>query len=183
MIHHTNKGFTLVETLVAVALLALTIVLPYYAIQKSLAASYTSRDDLLAASLAQEGLEFIRAVRDANYLYNFNRQSEEREWMEGLDGSTTGSVNCFGIGKKCIVDPTRSSNQVTLCGGTCPKLYINNSSGVYTNVAGGGTATKYTRYVNLEWISAREVKVTSTVEWFSHGQHSITVTDILNDWL
>ncbi len=183
MMHHTQKAFTLVETLVAVALLALTIVLPYYAIQRSLSASYTSRDDLLAASLAQEGLEYIRAVRDANYLYNFSRQSNERGWMEGLDGSTTGSVNCFGAGKKCTVDPTRSSVQVSLCGATCPKLYLNTSSGVYTQVAAGGTQTKYTRYVNLTWISAREVKVTSTVEWFFHGQHSITVTDILNDWL
>ncbi len=177
--HPTNSGFTLVETLVSVVLLTMTIVLPYYAIQRSLSATFSARDDLIAASLAQEAVEFVRGVRDNNYLAGRTGSA----WMYGFNGSV---ANCFSP-NRCTVDGTRNtlSQAIVQCpSNNCASrpLYLS-SSNLYTHRTTSGTQTKYQRYVQLTQISTTEVRVTATVTWFDHGTHTITVTEILTNWL
>ena len=63
-----QAGFTLVETMVAIALLTIAIVAPMSLTVQSLATAYYARDEIIASNLAQEGIEAIRSVRDANIL-------------------------------------------------------------------------------------------------------------------
>src|SRR3954464_3392894 len=64
------RGFTLLETMVAVSLLAVAIVAPMSLTAQSLASAYYARDEVTAFYLAQEGLEAVRNVRDNNILQN-----------------------------------------------------------------------------------------------------------------
>ena len=101
----TQRGFTLVETLVAITIIALAIVGPLYAVQQSLNVSRVSRDQLVASALAQEAVEYVRSIRDGNYLYNL-RTGAARSWLYGIDG-TAGSTNCSIA--RCVVDPTQNT--------------------------------------------------------------------------
>lgn len=61
-----NKGFTLIETLIAVTVLSFAITGPMYIAQKGIEASIYARDEITASYLAQEAIEYIRFVRDSN---------------------------------------------------------------------------------------------------------------------
>ncbi len=98
-----QRAFTLVETLVAITILLIAIVGPLYTLHKSVLASYTARDKLIASALAQEGLEYIRAVRGDNYLSG-------RTWLAGVDGTSNGSNSANCISSSCTVD--QSTNQI-----------------------------------------------------------------------
>ena len=60
----TSRGFTLIETLVAVSLLAVVIVAPMSLTTQSLSSAYYARDQMTAFHLAQEAIESVRSVRD-----------------------------------------------------------------------------------------------------------------------
>jgi len=183
----TQSGFTLVETLVSVVILTMTIVLPYYAIQRSLSATFSSRDDLIAASLAQEAIEFTRGVRDNNYLADRTGAA----WMYGFNGSV---ANCFSP-NRCTIDATRNTLSQSIV--QCPSnncatrpLWLSSSS-LYTQRTTSGSATKFQRYIQLSCVNTspcnlaneHEVRVTATVTWFDHGTHSVVITDVLTNWL
>lgn len=180
--HRMNlKAFTLVETMVAVAIVAISIVGPLYSVQKAVVTSYVSRDRLIASSLAQEGVEYVQAIRDNNFLYNLANPSTPRSWLYGLDGAG-GSVNCF-TASGCRLDPTQ--NNVTACSGACSPLNVS-STGVYNHLAvsGSNVATRFTRKVTFTTISTNEVRVTVTVTWTtSLVPYTVTVTENLQNWL
>ena len=63
-----SKGFTLIETMVAISILMVAIVAPMSLAAQSLSAAYYARDQITAFYLAQEGIEVVRSVRDTNIL-------------------------------------------------------------------------------------------------------------------
>ena len=65
-----KTGFTLLETLVAITLLTIAIVAPMSLTTQALGSAYYARDQITASYLAQEGLEAVRSVRDANIISN-----------------------------------------------------------------------------------------------------------------
>lgn len=164
MMHTTSpKGFTLIETLVAVTVLAVAIVGPFYAVQSAITASSSARDQLIASALAQEGMEYIRSIRDNNYLAG-------RSWLVGLDSCRPGP---------CVVDPTQASpgNIRSSVG----PLYLS-ANNIY-NQQQSGTLTRFTRTVEITTVSDTEVVVTVTVRWSGHITRTVTVVDRLHDWL
>jgi len=62
------RGFTLIETLVAVLLLSIAVVAPMTLASKSLSSAHYARDQITAYYLAQEAIEALRAIRDAQIL-------------------------------------------------------------------------------------------------------------------
>ena len=67
MINNINiKGFTLVETLVAISILMIAIVGPMTIAQNGLSSSIYAREQFIAQFLAQDALEYVRNVRDNN---------------------------------------------------------------------------------------------------------------------
>lgn len=84
------KGFTLVEVIVSVGIISLVSVSVMSAVSLSLTSAAKIKNDLIAAGLAQEGLEIVRNIRDrdwhlgssfgaslgnGNYLVDWNSQS------------------------------------------------------------------------------------------------------------
>lgn len=175
------SAFTLVETMVAVAIVGVAIVGPLYTVQKGVVAAYVARDRLIASSLAQEGSEYVHAIRDNNFLYNIANPGSPRSWLYGVDG-TGGSSDCTGT-YGCRVDPTQ--NTVTVCTATCSALNLS-TTGIYNHqaVSAANVATKFVRTVKLTSVSATETKVTVTVTWTTVGvSYSVTVTENLRNWL
>lgn len=156
------KGFTLIETLVAITILTTAIVGPFYAIQSASRTSYLARDNVIAASLAQEAIEYIRSVRDNNYLAG-------QDWLEGLESCLPGP---------CTVDPTQLSGDI---GTNIEPLYLSTTN-VY-NQQRAGEQTRYTRTVEMTTINEHEVTITVTVEWERHGAQTVIITETIQDWL
>ncbi len=181
MISSTPRGFTLIETMIAIAIISIAIVGPLYAIQQGLTASYGARDKLIASGLAQEGVEFVRGVRDGNYLYNTANPGSPRSWLYGLDG--TGNLTNCASGNSCVVDAYY--NTVAPCSGACTVLKIL-STGLYNQgaVSGVNVVTKFTRTVQLVGINSHETRVIVTVSW-STGQltKNVVVSENMQDWL
>lgn len=175
------KAFTLVETLVAVTIVLLAVTGPFQLVKSSLMASYTARDQMIASALAEEGFEYVRSVRDANYLYVLAHPGSNRDWLTGIGTSP----NCFS--SNCTIAPTEAT-PIAVCSATCQPLKIHPTSGLYTQAAVVGAATtRFTRSVRLEDVDGghdRAVKVTVTVSYISnHTPFTVTVTDYLYNWL
>jgi Tfp pilus assembly protein PilV len=184
----THRAFTLVETLVAISIIMVAIIGPFTSIENDLIAAYTSRDELIANSLAQEGIEYIHFMRDTEYLTNR---------MNGTPQTFLQTVNSGCITSVCTIDPNTGSRLTAIasCVGVCAPLYID-ASGRYTQLASGNTLSRFTRsfqfcYMNGSGVSAycnstvsSEVRATVTVTWSTEGRpHTTTVTDYLQDWL
>lgn len=62
------RGFSLIEVTVAMFVLSVAILGSFTLIQRSLVSTSKTRFRLVAAYLAQEGIEVVRNIRDANWL-------------------------------------------------------------------------------------------------------------------
>lgn len=196
MKHHVPaQGFTLVETMVAITILAFALVGPFTAVQTALSNSYLARDQLTAASLAQEAQEYIISIRDNNYL-----ATPRRGWLDGFNSATQGRNRCYGaynatVTGFCTVDPTLGDFHVSgsasaMVGYTSAQassivpLYI--SSGNMYQQTAVGTRSKFTRTVRIQELTNTndEVRVTVVVSWTTANKpYSITVVNTLRDWL
>jgi len=175
------RGFTLVETLIAITILTTAIVGPFAVAQGVLATSYTARDQLIASSLAQEGVEYVRYIRDSNFLTNYHGGAVT--WLNGLDG--TNGPNCYyqSSTKSCVIDAGAQTVQ-QCASNTCAELplYVN-SANRYTETVVANQTERFTRVVQLRAISAHETQVIVTVSWNNHGAHSVQINDDLQNWL
>ena len=151
-----NKGFTIVESLIAITILVLAITGATSAIQTGISSYTFSKDQIIAFYLAQEGFEQIRNIRDENGLRNI-------EWLAGI--SAVGSDPCF-FGNACIVDPV-NSNVPTRCNGgagNCPVLRQNTTTGFFGYNA-AWPATIFRREIILTQVNANEISILVTVDW------------------
>lgn len=172
-----TKGFTLIETLVAVSLLTVSIVAPMSLISKSLSAAYYARDQIIASHLAQEAVETVRHIRDNNVL-----RTALGEPTDILDG--------FPIGVPFTVSTLDNSIDAAACSsGTCPPLQLDPTETFY-GYGSGWTDTRFTRTVEAEAVSSindipQEIRLSVTVSWRtgSFQTRAITISENLYRWL
>ena len=175
-------GFTLIETLVAISLLMISIVAPMSLAAESLSAAYYARQQITAFYLAQEGIEVVRSVRDANIL----KIAEGQSGVNIFDGipSTTGLP--FTVDS--LVDP---SSALVLCpsGGSAPDYNcpVLQTDGTVYGYHTGWTNTTFTRIVTATLINGNpdELRITVTVTWQQGTlqQRSFAIHEDLYRWV
>ena len=183
-------GFSLVETIVAVAIIMLAITGPMTGAVRGFVSAEYSRDQMKAYYLAEEGLEYIRYVRDFNSIAN---NSTPTDWLNGLVSCVvTGSGNSV---KGCGVDPNAPIGQNILActnpdttPNACNKLNFNIINGLYSYQTGNGftTPTSFRRWVKIygDLTNSNERKVVVSVEWKTGSlpKKVVTVTGFITDW-
>ena len=156
---NTNRGFSLLESMVAIGILLVAVVAPLSTIGDSLAQIYVARDQMVAINLAQEGIEAVRQVRDSNMIKGWNEGTRTTDWDAGLgEGNYT-------------VDTEENLQIKSLTAGEEGALY-QKTDGTYTQTAGVGMVpTKFSRIVTISSISGvdYEKKITSRVSWKTAG--------------
>lgn len=82
-----NKGFTILEILIAVLVITIGILAAYSVTQQIVSYTLTSASRITAAYLAKEGIEITRNSRDTNWLQDnaFNNGLTSTGW-EGISG-------------------------------------------------------------------------------------------------
>ena len=79
-----NRGFTLIELVIAIFILVVAIVGVYNSFSTIVVLTTGASSRLTAAYLAQEGIEIVRNMRDNNWLKG------EVDWRNGLLGCLNG---------------------------------------------------------------------------------------------
>ena len=67
-----NKAFTLVETLVALAIFSMSVVTLMVVLGQGIGNTTYAKNKMIAAYLAQEGIEYVRNMRDTSALRNLS---------------------------------------------------------------------------------------------------------------
>ena len=200
------KGFTLIEAMVAVTILTLAVAGPLYVADRSMVAAQIAQEQLTASYLAQEGIEYVRLMRDDEYLAYYQSDPGDASvdaWYNFIKGSDSASItNCVKNPSStvfCTLDLSASLGmgfgpgfvlqQCTL-GSSCTPLYLA-STGVY-NQSGIGTVTPFTRVIRVESLPGTtdppgfaypDKRVISTVSFNFHGTtYYVTITDHLTPW-
>jgi type II secretory pathway pseudopilin PulG len=178
---HDSRAFTLIETLVAISLLTISIVAPIALTTQSLESAYYARDQITAYYLAQEAIEALRSVRDAQIL-----QITQTADASGLNifGNIPLSDKPFRIDART----TDSSTAITRCdqdpGGVCIPLQTDGTLYGYQSF---WTNTNFTRIVKANFIGngQDEVRVTVTVTWQTGAfqSRSFSISENLYRWV
>lgn len=92
-----QRGFTLVETLVAISVLLVVIIGPISAAQKGIQQAYYANEQLSAVFLAQETIEAVRQRRDDLALEAWNNPElliDTSDWSRQTDCEASGPFAC-----------------------------------------------------------------------------------------
>ena len=156
----TQRGFTLIEALVALVLV--TVAMGPVLILATSAVNVASRieHNLIASNLAQEGIEVIRNIRDTNWLNGaaFDNNLSAGTWRVQWD--------TVGGGLMAV--------------GSNPILKKNNGLYSYTT----GTDTVFRRTVTISKPNSGELILISSITWLERGSINRTVSaeSHLFDW-
>ncbi len=165
---HFRRGFTLVEALVSITILAMTIAFVLNVLTNSFLYARYAGDQVTATFLAEEGFELVENTRALNV-------QAGSFWLSSIPET----------GSKFTADPLDPRGTFTLCpGGVCPALNLD-SSGDFTYHA--GTPTYFYREISVMSVAndgiANEAAVTVTVYWpDSSRAHHVTFTNHIFSW-
>ena len=178
--------------MIAVAILTLAVSGAFLAANSALVAAELTRDQLIASYLAQEGIEYVRMVRDDAFLANYPDKTSQA-WAAFLSEMGADGCNTAVNAKGCELDPVSQpgTSPLTACTSStasstgCGQLYLASTT-AYTLQSSGNTPTPYTREIwatDKTFGSEKDEQISSKVSWEFHGQpYSITVTDDLTPW-
>lgn len=185
------KGFTLIETMVAVTILAFAVAGPLFTASRVVVSAQTARDQLTASYLAQEGIEYVRMMRDKEYLSSYQAGGTNISgvaWADFLSGEDRASITACRT-TTCTLDPAQDmGSALQQCSGDCGPLYLAN--GIYTQRSdiAGSVKTAFTRTIQVLDIPNTpneypDKRIVSIVSWNFHGiPRSVTASDHITPW-
>lgn len=189
-----KNAFTLLETMIAVTIITLAVAGPLYTASRAVVASQIAKDQLTASYLAQEGIEYVRRMRDDEFLKAYQAGGaniSSAAWTSFISGSDAASITQCRA-STCMLDPTRTMGTgsglslQTCSGASCTPLYLL-PSGLYSeqNNISGSVQTPYTRTIQAIDLSpyTYDEGIVSKVTWVYHGTtYTVRVIDHVTQW-
>ncbi|MFZ3011458.1 MAG: prepilin-type N-terminal cleavage/methylation domain-containing protein [Minisyncoccia bacterium] len=167
-----EKGFTLVETLVAISIFTVSILGLLSVLSKGISDTGYAKKKTVAGYLAQEGIEYIRNMRDTNALYTL---------PGGWNNFKTKISSCT-LANRCGFDVTLFPQNVFVCTTHSNQCKLYEQNGNY-NTNSIGVDSGFVRTVYMETVSADNIKIFSTVSWTQgSGQYDVTFSENLFNW-
>jgi type II secretory pathway pseudopilin PulG len=178
------RAFTLIETMIAITILILAVVGPMVTAGRAIVAAEIARDQLVGSYLAQEGVEFVRGLRDNAFLATY-KTGVTTWWTNNFLPSV---AQCDGSPpnpstQACTLDPTNNTLAQCTIGTDCLPLHLSSGPNSLYTQQNIGAQTIFTRTIQVVQISGTEERVTSRVTWSFHGTpYTVTITSNLTPW-
>ena len=150
-----NKGFTLVEVLAAMFIMVMGVLGVFGLIGRTVAFNSSVNSQLVASYLAQEGLEIVRNIRDANFL----------KIHKGVGGIwTDGIIACVPpYNPPCVVNREADYTTETSLNVSQDRFLKISSEGFYNYTAGDDTIFK--RNISITQSSGDVLGISVDVSW------------------
>ena len=158
-----ESGFSLMEVIIAIYIIitALTGIMALVSAINVSASASSSK--LIAANLAQEGIEVVKSIRDLNFGVN-----SWDDWYASFSGANNYLVQY---------------NDAAWRGWQDIPLKYDSATGLYGYDAGVNTPFAYKRKIILTKVDDNEIKVEAIVSWTEHNRsQTLTVEDRLWNW-
>jgi len=169
-IKNIKKGFSIMEAVISVFVVAVGLTATVSLIVSGLNHSIDSRNYIIASQLAQEGVELVRNVRDNN-------------WVNSI-GSFASRFPATSP-SECRIDKDYdySAGSDIECGGESKRLYYDGSNFYVHDDT--GTQTKFQRKIKLDYntgnaAAADDLTVTSLVIWGSDFPAALADCNVSN---
>lgn len=181
---NSSRGFTLIETFIAITILITAVAGPLTIASKGLQSAVLAKDQLTASFLAQEGIEYVREKRDNNCLELGCTDLETGDpipgqWLTGLDACRSD----LNGGQMCQIDAVNDIITTCASGGCSPLYYDNSANGGFYTYNTAHSRTTFVRSVQITPISDHEATVSATVSWKTGPfARQIVVSEIILDW-
>lgn len=146
------RGFTLIETLVALTVILAVLTGPVALITRGIIDFSFSKNKIIAINLAQEGVELVRLIRENNVICDtLNGPTKTKNWDDNpspgpslgsggaqyaLDVTQTEIIGCAPTGNPMDVPITTLKTNIGSCDITHLKL---DAGGVYNYITGNDT--------------------------------------------
>ena len=172
-----HSGFTLVETLVAISIFSLSILGLISVLSQGIADINYAKQRMVGEYLAQEGIEYVRNIRDTYTLYH------PQSGQDGWDDFKAKLAPCVGItcGVDILVDPL-DAGSVFQCPPENCDLFLNN--GAYNISIYLGANTGFRRRMQVVETTADEMEVYVSVNWAQgSGNKEVKFYETLFNWV
>ena len=164
------RGFTLIETMVAISVLVVAITAPLTLASQSLFAAVYAKDQTTAFYLAQEALEIVRNKRDSNMLSFMS--GESTNWLDGIP-----------IDSGFYVDIPNDT--MVVCTESCLQSKLRHDGVFYNHSTGDNSRFSRNVSVTINPNLTDEAIVVVTVEWQtgSFNKRTISLHGQLYNWV
>ncbi|HOE15240.1 MAG TPA: hypothetical protein PLH82_00835 [Candidatus Paceibacterota bacterium] len=179
MISKVNQksGFTLIESLLAIGVLIVGVLSAFILVVRSLSNIPLIQSRLIAANLAQEGIELIRQKRDTNYIQGL-------DWINGFNDQCICMDNSQ-LADECyfVIDAnSRTLKQYD----NDDYLKFNKELGIYSYDTGEILPYFFQRKIEIcfpQQNNNKEMRIKETVYWkVKQNNYSLIVEDHLFDY-
>jgi prepilin-type N-terminal cleavage/methylation domain-containing protein len=183
-----NKGFTLVETLVAISIFSVSLIGLLNVLGSGISNTNYAKKKIVATYLAQEGIEYVRNIRDTYVLYSATSAAGWTAFINKLNAAGCGNTTYGCYFDDQTLDFTNPNKPVTnipfyACSApACPGMTYDPTYAKYNYLS--GSAAGYTRVLIFSPVNANEVKITSKVYWGQgSGTYNISFSENLFNWV
>ena len=183
-----NKAFTLVETLVAISIFTVSILGLMSVLTSGISSTNYAKQKIIASYLAQEGIEYIRNIRDDYMLYGNNWNNFRTKINECGNHGTNDKTCYFDDQSLDFSDPSMPMTKILIdsCpNDLCPTLLYDSNTGKY-NYSSSGVNSGFIRSIQARYPRGPddEIKIISIVSWNQgSGSYNVTFSETLFNWV
>ncbi len=154
-----KKGFTLLEVIIAIFIIAVGIVGAFGSLSQTLSSANIVSSRLVAAFLAQEGIEIVRNIRDGNWL-----EKPTVPWDDGLAAG----------------DWKADYSSSSLSPYSAENLKID---GYFYKYSPSGAETSFKRKITITKVGNYALDISVLIDWQVKGKpYSLSAREILYNW-
>lgn len=170
-----QKGYSLVEVLVAITVLLIALVGPLTIAHSGLKRSVQSKDNTMAVFLAQEGIEAIVKLREDGALSAAAFNDGAQVWQNAFSQISSRCASACGV--TINDDGTIPINNVYQCSGSnCVMKYSASARVPFKQgPSAPGADSAYTRQLQISVDGTASARVLSTVSWSGASPGSVTL--------